>query len=127
MTLGFVLLAGAVLAGLIMGFVQLRNAKPKVADGFIYFISAVGGGEMEPPMPIKIGKTTRNPYRDRLPELDTGSPTPLEVILAVYTPTLDLTERLIHHRLKAARVHGEWYDRDMVMAYIDHLIANEVT
>lgn len=84
--------------------------------GWVYFIASD-----QDEAPIKIGMTQRDPRRGRLPELETMSPYPLRLIHALRTSNAARSEREIHEALKDYRLHGEWFDRDAVMMYIDHL------
>jgi hypothetical protein len=76
---------------------------PHMADpGFTYFIRAV-----HPIARIKIG-TARNPAR-RLSELQTSSPTPLELLKVI--PGGRAMEAAWHRRFDDLRRHLEWFDQ----------------
>ena len=70
----------------------------------LYVIQAVNGG------PVKIGMS-RNPD-NRVEELQPGSPFPLQVI-RVY-PHQGRYERSVHKALSQWRLHGEWFEEDVV-------------
>ena len=63
-----------------------------------YFVQATSGG------PIKIGLTQNCPFR-RLSELQTGSPTRLQIVGMVEGNR----ERELHMRFDRQRLHGEWF------------------
>lgn len=113
-----------VLLGFIVGLAQhlvrgpYKRAKAHVASlaGWVYFIAS-----NQEDAPIKIGLTQRDPLKERMPELETMSPFPLHVIHIIRTKNCYQLEREIHDELKQYREHGEWFDRDAVMMYIDHL------
>ena len=56
---------------------------------------------------VKIGHTSRHPYQ-RLADLQTGSPTRLQLIF--WTEGNESTEQLLHALFSLRRVHGEWFD-----------------
>jgi hypothetical protein len=68
----------------------------------IYFIHSLD----DPCGLVKIGYTDR-PVENRIAALQVGSPVRLSLLLAI-EGTLR-TEQLIHHRLRASRVFGEWF------------------
>jgi hypothetical protein len=70
------------------------------AAGFVYFIGE-GFGQ-----PVKVGWAA-DPQR-RLRELQIGSPRRLAVLHA--RPGTKKDERALHHRLKASRLSGEWFE-----------------
>lgn len=86
--------------------------------GWVYFLSTIGGNVQDPPAPIKIGFTLRDPF-ERLPEIETMSPGLLEVLDAIYCPVPRALEKLAHQQLEPFRHHGEWYDRDAALAWLD--------
>lgn len=88
--------------------------------GWVYFLGAIGGENEDPPSPIKVGMTHRNPRVDRLPEIETMSPKPLELIYMFYDEWPKRREHLIHNELAPFRRHGEWFDRDAVMAWVEN-------
>lgn len=90
--------------------------------GWIYFITPIKADEDDdPPTPIKIGRTNRDPEKDRLPEIETMSPFPLKLIWSFKTYRPELAERQIHKHLRPFRMHGEWFEREPTLAFIDHL------
>lgn len=71
-----------------------------------YFIQPIEGGL------IKIG-SSKNPYQ-RLKTLQSHSPVPLEIILMVDEPEVDL-----HHRFTQYQDHNEWYKpSEEILQYI---------
>lgn len=71
-----------------------------MSDTYIYVIGAIGH------RPVKIGKA--NEVQERLRTLQTGSPYPLELRLAIKA-SADL-EYELHRRFKPFRQHSEWFD-----------------
>lgn len=121
---GVLLVFGCVLGGFLHyrhDAIAAAHARREALAGWVYFLSPVNGAEAEPPAPIKIGLTHRDPTRERLPEIETMSPTRLELIAVIPTYTPELLEKAIHQELKAFKHHGEWYDRDAVEAYLSNL------
>ena len=96
------------------------TARVVSTPGWVYFLSSVGGDEEDPPAPIKIGMTHRDPATYRLPEIETMSPKPLEILATIKAKQPELLERTIHQELIAFRHHGEWYDRDATLAWLDN-------
>jgi hypothetical protein len=117
--LGFVglfvlpILVGAAFA--IKGFYQGHTVKHQ--GGWIYFLSAVG---QDVDSPIKVGMTHRDPTEDRLPEIRTMSPFPLRILYKYWTADPSGEEARIHRELGLFRRHGEWFDRDATLMFIDH-------
>lgn len=112
-----------VLGGVALGFwIHYTERAPRmlVATGWIYFISAKGGSHDEPPAPIKVGFTHRNPM-ERLPEIERMSPDRLELIWCFKADYPEQAERAIHKELDYAHDHGEWYERDATLAFISFL------
>ena len=87
--------------------------------GWVYFI-----GSSNTRQPIRIGHTELHPYKDRLPELETNDPEPLSVIYAMKSNDAQSEEKRIHDDLSDFRTRGSWFDRDAVLAYLDHLKDN---
>jgi hypothetical protein len=83
-------------------------------SGWVYFLSG-------PNTAIKVGYTQRDPTVDRLPEIRTISPVPLRIIFKFRAPDVKAAEAAVHEQLKDHRLHGEWFDRDAALAYIDYL------
>ena len=125
MTIVWFLILGAALGfGVRLGLETARyRATTRAAPqgGWIYFLSAVDGAEDDPPSPIKIGMTRRDPATARLPEIEAMSPQSLEVIYSFYASDPIRVEYAIHKELWQYRHHGEWFDRDAVMMYLDHI------
>lgn len=94
-----------------------RGHKSGQSEGWVYFVTAPGNDEA----PVKIGYTHRDPTADRLPELRTMSPFPLRIIFKFKAPDVRIAEKAVHRQLDAHRLHGEWFDRDATLAFIDHL------
>ena len=72
-----------------------------MSDGFVYFIRAEGTGS------IKIGFSTNHPSI-RLKELQTGSPSKLE-LLTFYEGS-EKDEKKLHHEFAEDRGIGEWFE-----------------
>jgi hypothetical protein len=126
--LGLVALAALVAAYQSRGHrraIVRSGSNPVRRPGWVYFLSPVDGAEDDPPAPIKVGMTHRDPAVYRLPEIETMSPKPLELIGTVATNTPELLERTIHAELAPFRRHGEWFDRDAVLAWLDDYKEND--
>lgn len=105
-------------------YLDYGRTKPRIPaerSGWVYFLSPVNGDEADPPSPIKIGLTHRDPVVDRLPEIETMSPERLALIYSYRTDTPQLDEARIHQELGFCRLHGEWFQRYPVLMYIDEL------
>ena len=72
-----------------------------MSDGFVYFIRAEGTGS------IKIGFSTNHPSI-RLKELQTGSPSKLELLTFYEGSQKD--EKKLHHEFAEDRGNGEWFE-----------------
>ena len=103
----------------------IRQRIAKIAPGWVYFLSSVGGADEDPPAPIKVGMTRRDPAINRLPEIETMSPRQLEILAVIKTTRPELLENLIHKELKQFRHHGEWFDRDATLAWLDNYNSRE--
>lgn len=117
MITGLIIFWAAVLTGLLMWRWQATAKRAGITDardGWIYFAGGHSG-------PIKIGMTSREPTQERLPELKTMSPTPLRIMYKFHADDRYAAERQIHDELAPYRQHGEWFDRDVALFYIDHL------
>lgn len=76
--------------------------------GFVYLIGAVERHAIR--SPLKVGITDRP--KQRLTELQIGSPLKLEIIQTWRFPSIwaaNGVERKFHRQNKAARSHGEWF------------------
>lgn len=121
--IGALLFVGLFLLGCAIYIADSRSHGPESTQvGWVYFISPIGGAVQEPPAPIKIGMTWRDPYNERLPELETGSAQQLEVLHAEQSHSPAELEKVFHRALEAFRVRGEWFDRDATLAFIDHYL-----
>lgn len=86
-----------------------RPAPPPRLDGDgVYFAQAASGG------PIKIGFSTR--AHRRRPELQTGNPERLTYI--AFIPGTVEDERAFHSRFRDARLEGEWFEPEPVLAWL---------
>jgi hypothetical protein len=85
--------------------------------GWLYFVTPQGIEDA----PIKIGMCHRDPTEERLPELRTMSPYPLRILYKLPVSDRYEYEAKVHHILAEHRRHGEWFDRDATLAFIDHL------
>lgn len=99
--------------GVVQAILQPRKHVGRA--GWLYFI---GNG---PDTPIKVGLSKYDPTRDRLASLQTMSPTPLRVLFKLQVPDRYKAEAMVHDHLAAHRRHGEWFDRDVTLAFIEHL------
>lgn len=78
----------------------------------VYFIRAIGGHG-----PIKIGKSGN--VRERLAQLNAGSPYPLEVLATL--PGGDAQERQLHSLFSDSRERGEWFTATVaLLAVVAH-------
>lgn len=77
--------------------------------GFVYIIGTRHGDS-----PVKIGYA-QNPAA-RLTELQCGNPEELVVLATI--PARPAHERWFHLDLAAARVRGEWFDREAVIEFL---------
>jgi len=84
-------------------------------SGWLYFISNGPG------TPVKVGLSKHDPSGDRLSALQTMSPTPLRVLFKLQVADRYKAEAMVHEHLDAHRLHGEWFDRDVTLAFIEHL------
>lgn len=117
MIVGVTVLALAVLIGLIIGHHEVqehKQAERNARFGWIYFL----GGEEGP---IKVGMSQYEPTEQRLPELRTMSPVPLQIFYKAPVDDRFRVERALHSELAPYRQHGEWFDRDVALAWADHL------
>lgn len=76
-----------------------RGYRPE--DSYIYFVLG------QTTRRVKIGYTSRN-VRDRLCDLQTGSPDRLILLGVIHAPFYFEAE--LHHALRPFHSHGEWYD-----------------
>lgn len=77
--------------------------------GFVYFIApeaVLHRYKSDSGCVVKIGFTTGHP-RQRLSNLQTGSPLPLSVW--AFTPGSEALERAFHETFAGLRSHGEWF------------------
>lgn len=82
--------------------------------GYVYFIACVET------MRVKIGFTKGNPIA-RLKALQTGSASTL-VLMACHPGSLE-TERDLHNRFAAHRVHGEWFEAsEEMLEYLSMIV-----
>jgi hypothetical protein len=89
------------LAGMLQQIQRQQRKSRVTATGVVYFLAA-GAADI-----VKIGFTTN--LDGRIRSLKTGSPTDVEVLLAI-TGTMT-TERELHKRFAADRLRGEWFRR----------------
>ena len=73
-------------------------------DGFVYLIRGpkIGSEQL-----YKIGQTSN--MQDRMRNLQTGSPTKLEIVKSIQTDDALMIERKLHNAFKETRIRGEWY------------------
>lgn len=115
------IVAGCFMLGAYLSWREHRRdaSNHRTQPGWVYFLTPEGGAVSDPPAPIKIGMTHRDPYEERLPEIETMSPKPLEILLVVQASDPAQLERAIHKELAGSRLHGEWFDRQAVLAFLD--------
>jgi len=83
-----------------------------LAAGYVYFIGQAGTGL------VKIG-ASGVPLR-RLTALRAASPVPLVLLGSIPSDDCLHAERMLHHRFRASRHHGEWFERTPdLLALID--------
>jgi hypothetical protein len=115
--------AGAAGVGVALAALEHRRPKPftpRPTPGWVYFAAPVVHDADGPPPLVKIGMTRRDPARYRLPELGQISPVELELIHLIETDDPAGLEASLHNMFKEYQHHGEWYDRDAVMSYLDY-------
>lgn len=113
-TLAIVLIVLAFTVGVVQAFV-LPKRRAVGRGGWLYFIAN------GPDTPVKVGLSKYDPVKQRLGELQTMSPTPLRVIFKMPVRDRYAAERKVHEHLAPFRKHGEWFDRDVTLAFIEHL------
>lgn len=79
--------------------------------GFVYFIATESGSA------IKIG-AAKDPDA-RLRSLQTGNHERLRLLKTIYCDEPELREAEYHRDLESARIRGEWFESDGVMAALD--------
>ena len=81
----------------------------KIEESFVYLIAhATDGGPMGP---VKVGYTKSHPSK-RLATLQTGNPSPLEIIFYFSCPSPELAreaEAIFHKVCREKRMSGEWF------------------
>lgn len=77
--------------------------------GWVYVIGERGGSQ------IKVGLTTKTP-KERLAQLQTGSPVQLHVLASWRTEYLANAEALMHAALAPWRLKGEWFGCEAKLA-----------
>jgi len=73
-------------------------------EGFVYLIRGPKNGSEQL---YKIGQTSN--MQDRMRNLQTGSPTKLEVVKFIQTEDALTTERKLHDAFRETRIRGEWF------------------
>jgi len=110
-------LLGVLAIGFALGtWDYFRGKRTESKAGWLYFI-----GGSQPDSPIKIGMSKNDPTAGRMPELQTLSPFPLKVMYKVEVADRYQAERDVHQHLEEFRLHGEWFERDAVLHFIDYL------
>ncbi|MEA2495755.1 MAG: hypothetical protein QOJ29_3666 [Thermoleophilaceae bacterium] len=82
----------------------------------VYFVAAGDDG------PIKVG-FTRGVLSRRLADLQVVSPVRLRALYAIHGGRD--RERRIHVELHEHRLHGEWFEREPVLRYLDRYIKQD--
>jgi len=103
--------------GILVGLGFFAGEATDSREGWVYFVSAVD----PPDAPIKIGRSSHDPLKQRLPDLQTMSPYPLTLIHTFKCEDAMNAELRIHEHLKQYRLHGEWFERDATLMFIDYL------
>lgn len=80
-------------------------------SGTVYFVTTAEGKR------VKIGYTRHDP-RQRLRELQCGSP--FELCIIATEPGSASDERMLHERFAGHRLHGEWFE--MTVELKQHII-----
>jgi hypothetical protein len=113
--LWFIFLILVALAGLVWTHYQHQQPLGEQdRSGWLYFIAAAAG-------PVKVGMSSHEPTAQRLPELQTMSPIPLKLLFKMYVHDRWEAEQRAHDALSEYRTHGEWFERDAALSYMDHL------
>tara|TARA_Y100000996_G_scaffold256241_1_gene201609 strand:+ start:116 stop:490 length:375 start_codon:yes stop_codon:yes gene_type:complete len=73
-------------------------------EGFVYLIRGPKNGSEQL---YKIGQTSN--MQNRMRNLQTGSPTKLEVVKFIQTEDALMTERKLHDAFSETRIQGEWF------------------
>ena len=73
-------------------------------EGFVYLIRGPKNGSEQL---YKIGRTSN--MQNRMRNLQTGSPTKLEVVKFIQTEDALTTERKLHDAFRETRIRGEWF------------------
>ena len=73
-------------------------------EGFVYLIRGPKNGSEQL---YKIGQTSN--MQNRMRNLQTGSPTKLEVVKFIQTEDALTTERKLHDAFRETRIRGEWF------------------
>ena len=73
-------------------------------EGFVYLIRGPKNGSEQL---YKIGQTSN--IQDRMRNLQTGSPTKLEIVKFIQTDDALTIERKLHNTFKETRIRGEWF------------------
>ena len=88
--------------------VVLRNKYPGVTNPKVYFIEAIGGGV------VKIGTSTN--VAQRFAQLQSGFPYELKLLRVL--PGYMEEERFFHDLFAEYRVRAEWFESEIVKAWI---------
>ena len=73
-------------------------------EGFVYLIRGPKNGSEQL---YKIGQTSN--MQARMRNLQTGSPTKLEIVKFIQTDDALMIERKLHNAFKETRIRGEWF------------------
>jgi hypothetical protein len=95
---------------------RLPDSRFREMRGVVYFVSAGIDG------PVKVG-FTRGKLARRLADLQLASPVRLRVLYAVHGGRD--RERRIHVKLASHRLHGEWFEREPVLRYLDRYLRDD--
>lgn len=96
---------------------QEYDDAPQDRSGWIYFITAADHEDA----PVKVGMSYAEPCNGRLDDLRAMSPFPLRLLYTFWTSDRYEYEAKIHKVLNPHRRHGEWFDRDATLAFIDYI------
>ena len=116
--MAFAMIVIVALAGVQVLLTSRRKqpSAPQGQEGWVYFVTAPEQDDA----PVMVGSTHRDLRKERA-ELEESSPFPLKVVYKFRASNCLRTEEHIHELFKEYRLHGEWFDRDVTMAFIDDL------
>lgn len=93
----------------------VKAAAPRDPEGWVYFLSAIGGDEAEPPSPIRLGTSYVDPSKG-IPEVIN-----MDLVFSLKTEHPRQIEKMAHAALTRFKLRGEWYERGPTLMFIDYL------